>query len=78
MRWLFLTLCALLPLTAQAAGLQFITVPGSAGEPLYLDVVTAIAEGLGVGQTPFATMPRLINGRYGLGSKEYLQETTTL
>ena len=33
MRWLFLTLCALLPLTAHAAGLQFITVPGSAGAP---------------------------------------------
>jgi pyruvate-ferredoxin/flavodoxin oxidoreductase len=38
--------------------------PGSAGEPLYQDVVTAIAEGNG-------PQPRVIGGRYGLSSKEF-------
>jgi pyruvate-ferredoxin/flavodoxin oxidoreductase len=34
-------------------------------------VVTAIAEALGMGAAPFATMPRVIGGRYGLSSKEF-------
>jgi pyruvate-ferredoxin/flavodoxin oxidoreductase len=38
--------------------------PGSAGEPLYLDVVTAITEGQGA-------KPSVIGGRYGLSSKEF-------
>jgi pyruvate-ferredoxin/flavodoxin oxidoreductase len=38
--------------------------PGSAGEPLYLDVVTAINEEEGV-------KPKVIGGRYGLSSKEF-------
>jgi pyruvate-ferredoxin/flavodoxin oxidoreductase len=38
--------------------------PGSAGEPLYQDVLTAIAEGAG-------PKPRVIGGRYGLSSKEF-------
>jgi pyruvate-ferredoxin/flavodoxin oxidoreductase len=37
--------------------------PGAPGEPLYLDVCTAFME---KGQTP-----KLLNGRYGLGSKEF-------
>lgn len=41
--------------------------PGSAGEPLYQDVVTALAERWDDG----ATRPRVLNGRYGLGSKEF-------
>ncbi|MEZ4557500.1 MAG: pyruvate:ferredoxin (flavodoxin) oxidoreductase [Caldilineaceae bacterium] len=45
--------------------------PGSAGEPLYQDVVTAAAEGLAGGTAPFAQMPRIIGGRYGLSSKEF-------
>ena len=45
--------------------------PGSAGEPLYVDVVTSIAEGFANGKAPFAAMPRLIGGRYGLSSKEF-------
>ena len=45
--------------------------PGSAGEPLYQDVVTAIAEGA-VNCTPdFAVRPTVIGGRYGLASKEF-------
>ncbi len=39
--------------------------PGGAGEPLYLDVVTALSE-VWEGQ-----MPRVVGGRYGLSSKEF-------
>jgi pyruvate-ferredoxin/flavodoxin oxidoreductase len=45
--------------------------PGSAGEPLYQDVLTGIAEALGSGSAPFTAMPRIIGGRYGLSSKEF-------
>jgi len=41
--------------------------PGAIGEPLYQDVITALAEGWSEG-TP---APRVIGGRYGLSSKEY-------
>jgi len=43
--------------------------PGSVGEPLYLDVVTAMAEWVAAGAWP--AMPRIIGGRYGLSSKEF-------
>ncbi|MEB3277154.1 MAG: 2-oxoacid:acceptor oxidoreductase family protein, partial [Cyanobacteriota bacterium] len=43
--------------------------PGAAGEPLYLDVLTAIAEQWSaVHGTP---LPRVVGGRYGLASKEF-------
>ncbi|MCB9446194.1 MAG: pyruvate:ferredoxin (flavodoxin) oxidoreductase [Ardenticatenaceae bacterium] len=45
--------------------------PGATGEPLYLDVLTAVAETLADGTAPFGKMPRLIGGRYGLSSKEF-------
>ncbi|MCL4560446.1 MAG: pyruvate:ferredoxin (flavodoxin) oxidoreductase, partial [Chloroflexi bacterium] len=45
--------------------------PGAAGEPLYLDVVAAINEGLSQGIAPFTRAPHVIGGRYGLGSKEF-------
>ena len=45
--------------------------PGSAGEPLYLDVVAALNETLTDGSAPFRFFPRVIGGRYGLGSKEF-------
>ncbi len=44
---------------------------GSAGEPLYQDVVTALSEGYSRGELPFAEMPVVIGGRYGLSSKEF-------
>jgi len=43
--------------------------PGSAGEPLYQDVVTALAEGYNSGK--LKTLPRMMGGRYGLSSKEF-------
>src|SRR5256714_753299 len=45
--------------------------PGSAGEPLYQDVVTAVSESIVCGSTPFGEIPRIIGGRYGLASKEF-------
>ena len=43
--------------------------PGGTGEPLFQDVVTALAGAVGRGER--ATMPRVIGGRYGLSSKEF-------
>jgi pyruvate-ferredoxin/flavodoxin oxidoreductase len=44
--------------------------PGSAGEPLYQDVVTAIAESFASGKASFSAFPKIVGGRYGLSSKE--------
>jgi pyruvate-ferredoxin/flavodoxin oxidoreductase len=41
--------------------------PGAIGEPLYQDVVTALAEGW----PQDMPLPRVIGGRYGLSSKEF-------
>ncbi|HXF60108.1 MAG TPA: pyruvate:ferredoxin (flavodoxin) oxidoreductase, partial [Caldilineaceae bacterium] len=49
---------AALPATTKAiAVLDRTKEPGSAGEPLYVDVVTAIAEGFANGQAPFGALP---------------------
>ena len=45
--------------------------PGSLGEPLYLDVVTALSESRQANGTGSPTFPRIIGGRYGLASKEF-------
>ena len=45
--------------------------PGSAGEPLYCDVVTGLSEGFSAGTLPMKSLPRTIGGRYGLSSKEF-------
>ena len=45
--------------------------PGSIGEPLFLDVVAALHEGLAAGSSPFAKQPTVIGGRYGLASHEF-------
>ncbi len=61
-----------LPKTTKAiAVLDRTKEPGSAGEPLYQDALTALAEGLAEGALPMAAMPRVIGGRYGLSSKEF-------
>ena len=61
-----------LPGTAQSiAVLDRTKEPGSAGEPLYQDAVTAISEGLMNGLSKFERPPRVIGGRYGLASKEF-------
>ena len=45
--------------------------PGSLGEPLYLDVRTAIGEAMSDGACDFEGYPVIVGGRYGLGSKEF-------
>jgi pyruvate-ferredoxin/flavodoxin oxidoreductase len=45
--------------------------PGSGGEPLYLDVVSALHEGLQKSYGRLKTLPRVVGGRYGLSSKEF-------
>ncbi|HEY3445485.1 MAG TPA: pyruvate:ferredoxin (flavodoxin) oxidoreductase [Myxococcales bacterium] len=44
---------------------------GATGDPLYNDVHTAVAECMAEGTTPFKAMPKIVGGRYGLGSKEF-------
>lgn len=43
--------------------------PGALAEPLYLDVMTALAEAYNAGERE--TLPRTLGGRYGLSSKEF-------
>ena len=43
--------------------------PGAAGEPLFLDVNSALAEAVASGRR--ARLPLVIGGRYGLSSKEF-------
>lgn len=45
--------------------------PGSIGEPLYLDVITALHESINAGIATLKAMPKVIGGRYGLSSKEF-------
>ena len=61
---------AALPRTAHKIGvLDRTKEPGSIGEPLYLDVVAALAEAHADGD--LTVMPRVSGGRYGLSSKEF-------
>ncbi len=61
-----------LPPTVKAlAVLDRTKEPGASGEPLYQDVVTALAEVLANGGSALKTMPRVVGGRYGLSSKDF-------
>ncbi|NBC13696.1 MAG: pyruvate:ferredoxin (flavodoxin) oxidoreductase [Gammaproteobacteria bacterium] len=63
-------LLAALPVTTRKiAVLDRCKEPGANGEPMYLDVVTALSESVTEGN--MATMPRVVGGRYGLSSKEF-------
>src|SRR5690606_39036438 len=63
-------LIAALPASVQSiAVLDRTKEPGSAGEPLYQDVVTAFNEAFTDGA--ITRIPRIVGGRYGLGSKEF-------
>ena len=66
-------LVAAMPTTVRAVGvLDRTKEPGAPGEPLYQDVVTALAEEVAEGRARFDRgMPRVIGGRYGLSSKEF-------
>ena len=65
-------LIAALPQTTRSiAVLDRTKEPGAIGEPLYMDVVTALAEAHAAGRLTLSPFPRVIGGRYGLGSKEF-------
>ncbi len=65
-------LVAALPKTVKAiAVLDRCKEPGAPGEPLYLDVVAALAQAEQDGRLPMAAMPKVTGGRYGLSSKEF-------
>jgi pyruvate-ferredoxin/flavodoxin oxidoreductase len=57
---------ALPPAVRAIAVLDRTKEPGSAGEPLYQDIIVALQEA-----GNFAQAPRVIGGRYGLASKEF-------
>ncbi|OYY94467.1 MAG: pyruvate:ferredoxin (flavodoxin) oxidoreductase [Hydrogenophilales bacterium 28-61-23] len=62
-------LLAAIPASVKAiAVLDRCKEPGADGEPLYKDVITALAQAAADGVRP---MPRVVGGRYGLGSKEF-------
>jgi len=44
---------------------------GAIGDPLYLDVVTALREASEEGISHFDVAPKVVGGRYGLSSKEF-------
>ncbi len=59
---------AALPVSAKSvAVLDRTKEPGADGEPLYKDVLTTLAQATMAGKP----LPRVIGGRYGLGSKEF-------
>jgi pyruvate-ferredoxin/flavodoxin oxidoreductase len=63
-------LLAAIPASARrVAVLDRTKEPGSLGEPLFLDVLGALAEAHGIGER--RAMPLVIGGRYGLSSKEF-------
>ena len=60
-----------LPATTRAiAVLDRTKEPGADGEPLYKDIVTALAQS-DPADIEFAQRPKVIGGRYGLSSKEF-------
>jgi pyruvate-ferredoxin/flavodoxin oxidoreductase len=59
---------ALPPTAKSVAVLDRSKEPGADGEPIYKDVVTALAQAAADGAR---AMPRVIGGRYGLASKEF-------
>ncbi|HOI18013.1 MAG TPA: pyruvate:ferredoxin (flavodoxin) oxidoreductase, partial [Geobacteraceae bacterium] len=66
------TFVAALPATVRKIAVMDRTKePGSLGEPLYLDVRTAIGEMMEQKTAPFGQYPLIVGGRYGLGSKEF-------
>jgi len=61
-------LLAALPVTTRSiAVLDRTKEPGADGEPLYKDIVTALAQC----EADFEQQPKVIGGRYGLSSKEF-------
>jgi pyruvate-ferredoxin/flavodoxin oxidoreductase len=65
-------LLEVIPSTVKAiAVLDRTKEPGADGEPLYKDIVTALAQDSCSDQARFKQLPKMIGGRYGLSSKEF-------
>jgi pyruvate-ferredoxin/flavodoxin oxidoreductase len=63
---------AALPATVKSiAVLDRTKEPGAIGEPLYIDVRTALGEAMERGRFTFKGYPKVVGGRYGLGSKDF-------
>ncbi len=62
---------ALPPTVRKIAVLDRTKEAGAGREPLYLDVVSALQEGIKLGYGTLKTAPETIGGRYGLSSKEF-------
>ena len=62
---------ALPPTVRQIAVLDRTKEAGAGREPLYLDVVSAIHEGIKLGYGALKVAPVIVGGRYGLSSKEF-------
>jgi len=63
---------AALPKTAtKFAVLDRTKEPGAIGEPLYVDIRTAVGEAMADGLVSYDGYPVIVGGRYGLGSKEF-------
>ncbi len=62
-------IAALPPTVRSLAVLDRTKEPGAPGDPLYLDVITALREARDEGRTTLD--PRVVAGRYGLSSKEF-------
>ncbi len=62
---------ALPPTTRRIAVLDRTKEPGAPGEPLYQDVVVALAEAWPGESRPEGPRPYVVGGRYGLSSKEF-------
>src|SRR5262245_40037293 len=64
-------LAALPRSTRSLAVLDRTKEPGALGDPLYLDVMTALGEARSEGISTLVGEPRVVAGRYGLSSKEF-------
>ena len=64
-------LAALPTSTQKIAVLDRTKEPGADGEPLYKDILGAIARQVCSGECQFGQMPSVVGGRYGLSSKEF-------
>ena len=70
--WAPEALLAALPATTRAiAVLDRCKEPGADGEPLFKDVLVALAEDAASESPLFASPPKVVGGRYGLASKEF-------
>ncbi len=62
---------AIPPTVEKIAVLDRTKEPGATAEPLYLDVINALIEGINHGYGNVRALPKVVGGRYGLSSKEF-------